>query len=284
MALPNLKLYRITWLAAVVLALLSFFALQPTRVPALTDQPTSFDGRQALYDLRSLAEGYPKRVAGSDSDSRAALWLSERIQEIGLEPHFDGLVASIEGRATPLQNVWTVSKGQTDAAILLVANRDSPPLDTQGADDNASGVASLLELARVFTLEAHSLTLVFLWSDGDAYGAVGTRDFIQSHPELDIRAAIALSRVGTGQGGRHKAQRVERQGQRRTALAVGSGQFRRKGRGKDDAHPAAQLRHSVRPPGRARGRGQSGAARGRGHPRTHAECPADPRPPRSSTP
>ena len=141
----------------------------------------------------------PERVAGSDADSRTALWISDRLKALGLEPHFDGFVASIEGRATPLQNVWAVSKGRSGIStdvILLVANRDSPPRSVQGADDNASGIASLLELARVFSLQAHANTFVFLWSDGDAYGSLGTRDFVARHPDLKIRLAVALDRVG----------------------------------------------------------------------------------------
>ena len=199
MPLPNLKLYRVTWLVAVLLALTAFFALRPTHMPPLADQPTSFDGQRAMADVRTLTDAYAKRVAGSDADGRTALWISKRLDVLGLEPHFDSFVASIEGRDTPLQNVWAVSRGSNGVAndvILLVANRDSPPDSIQGADDNASGVAALLELARVFSLQAHAHTLVFLWSDGDSYGSLGARDFAARHPDFDILAAVALDRVG----------------------------------------------------------------------------------------
>jgi len=200
--LPNPKLYARSWLVAVILALLTLFALRPVNPPALSDQPTSFDGRRALADLRALAQGFPKRTAGSDADTRATIWLSERIKAIGLQPHFDQPApVRIDGRETAVQNMWAVSKGRNDEVILLIANRDSPPLSTQGADDNASGVAALLELARVFSVQSHQRTLVFLWSDGDAYGALGAGAFAEEHPDLAIRAAIALRRIGLAGAG-----------------------------------------------------------------------------------
>ena len=196
---PTWKLYRVTWLVAILLALTAFFALRPTHVPPLADQPASFDGGNALQYVGTLTQAYTNRVAGSDADARTALWISERLKDLGLEPHFDSFVASIEGKNTPLQNVWAVSKGTgggTSDVILIVAQRDSPPQSVQGADDNASGIGALLELARVFSLQTHARPFVFLWSDGDAYGSLGSRDFAARHSDMNIRAAIALEQVG----------------------------------------------------------------------------------------
>jgi hypothetical protein len=54
----------------------------------------------------------------------------------------------------------------------------------------------VLELARVFTVTAHEHSIIFLWTDGDAYGSVGSGAFVARHPELRIVAAVALRRVG----------------------------------------------------------------------------------------
>ena len=43
-------------------------------------------------------------------------------------------------------------RDEARGTIVIVAGRDSPPRSTQGADANASGTATLLELARVFTV------------------------------------------------------------------------------------------------------------------------------------
>ena len=196
--MPNLKVHTRIWLIAVLLALLTLFALRPVDPPPLSSEPTSFDGRRALSDLRTVALSFPKRFPGSEADTRLQIWLAERLKDLGMEPHFDAPVpATIDGRRTTIRNLWCVSKGRSPDVILLIANRDSPPLSTQGADDNASGVAALLELARVFSAQAHQTRLVFLWSDGDAFGALGSRAFAEAHRDLRIAAVVALRRVGS---------------------------------------------------------------------------------------
>lgn len=179
-----------------IIAVLTLVALRPTYVPPLSQEPTSFDGQRAHEDLRTLTADFPRRIAGSDTDNQAMLWIGNRLEEIGLRPHFEPFVARIEDRERPLQNIWAESKGSRAEVILLIANRDSPPFSTQGADNNASGVAALLELARVFTLQSHTYRFIFLWSDGDTYGALGTQDFLRKHPEITVRAALALQQVG----------------------------------------------------------------------------------------
>jgi hypothetical protein len=89
------------------------------------------------------------------------------------------------------------ASGTTRGTVVVVAGRDSPPRSTQGADANASGTATLLELARVFTLTGHGHTLLFLSTDGDAYGALGARRFVEQHGVDDVLAVIALRRTAS---------------------------------------------------------------------------------------
>jgi len=195
--LPNLKVYRYAWGVALVLAIVSLFTLGTPGTPALSDEPTSFDGRRAMLDLTTLAEEYTGRVAGSDADARAAIWLVQTFERLGLETHIDTFTADLNGRDAALQNVWAVARGTVRGTIVIVANRDSPPGSTQGADANASGTATLLELARVFTVTGHEHTLLLLSTDGDAYGALGARDFVERHQTDDIIAVVALRRTAS---------------------------------------------------------------------------------------
>jgi len=193
--LPNLRVYRYAWVVALVLAIVSLFTLGTPETPALSDEPPAFDGSRAMLDLTTLAEQYAGRVAGSDADARAAIWLVQAFDRLGFETHIDAFTAKLNGRETALQNVWAVARGTTRGTIVIVANRDSPPRSTQGADANASGTATLLELARVFTVTGHKHTLLFLSTDGDAYGALGARDFVERHQTDDIVAVVALRRT-----------------------------------------------------------------------------------------
>ena len=99
--------------------------------------------------------------------------------------------------AWPCRTCGRCSEGQTAGTILVIANRDVPPLATQGANDNASGVAAMLELARTFTVTAHQHSIVFLCTSGDAYGALGAGHFADTHSLEDLYAVIALRDVAT---------------------------------------------------------------------------------------
>ncbi len=193
--MPDLKLYRVALVVAVVLAAASLLALKTPEQVALSTQPTGFDGQAAMSALRTLAQDYPGRVAGSAADRRAAGWVAEQLTADGLTTHIDAFSATVAGRPALLNDVWGVSAAGLQGAIVVLAPRDSPPLSTQGADDDASGTAALLELASVFAGAAHSHPLVFVSTDGDVNGALGARAFLDRHRNLPIFAVIALRRV-----------------------------------------------------------------------------------------
>ena len=183
------------WVVAAVLVVIALFTLKDPGTPKLSQEPASFDGEAAYADLKTIVEDFPQRVAGSDPDNRMGLWVEQQFRAANLETHIDGFAATVNGRDVALQNVWGISKGQTRGTILLIANRDVPPLATQGAGDNASGVAALLALADAFTVTGHEHTIIFLCTTGDSYGALGARHFVEMHQTDDLYAVIALRDV-----------------------------------------------------------------------------------------
>jgi hypothetical protein len=193
--MPDLRLYRVALIVAVILAAASLLALRPLKSVALSTQPTAFDGRAATTDLQTLVRDFPGRVAGSDADRRAGEWVARQFAGDGLAAHIDAFPATIAGRPVSLNNVWAVAGGSAQGAIVVLAPRDSPPLSTQGANDNASGTAALVELAAVFAGAAHHHPLVFVSSDGDTSGALGAHAFLDRHGDLSIFAVVTLRRV-----------------------------------------------------------------------------------------
>ncbi|MDN3651475.1 M28 family peptidase [Thalassotalea ponticola] len=69
-----------------------------------------------------------------------------------------------------------------------------------GADDNASGVATLLELARYFRHYNNQYSLLFLMTDGEEMGLHGARAFMSDKhiANLDIVLNINLDMLGYG--------------------------------------------------------------------------------------
>lgn len=191
-------MYRVALAVTLVLVVAALFALGRPATPKLSNVPVSFDGSLAAGNLRVITTQFSTRVAGSDADNRAGIWVLDQFEQLGLETHVEGFTAEIEGREVALQNVWGVAPGTAEGAILLVANRDTLPGATQGANDNGSGLAALVELARASTVSAHDHTLIFLATTGDAFGALGSRQFAESYGRGDdLIAVIALKEVAT---------------------------------------------------------------------------------------
>ncbi len=94
-----------------------------------------------------------------------------------------------------------VKPGLSRRAIVVMAHRDDTGAGA-GANDNASGTAALIELARAYAPQAGAArltlpyTLVFLSTDGGVYGGVGAANFAAHAPEAaNVAAVINLDAV-----------------------------------------------------------------------------------------
>ena len=183
------------WVVAAVLVVVALFTLGNADTPKLSLEPPSFDGEAAYADLLTIVEDFPQRVAGTDPDNRMGIWVEQQFRAMGLETHIDSFAATVNGKDVALQNVWAISKGRTQGTIMVLADRGNPPLATQGAGDNASGVAAMLALAEAFTVTAHEHSIIFLCTTGDAFGGLGANEFVQVHQTDDLYAVLALRDV-----------------------------------------------------------------------------------------
>ena len=194
----NARLVRGTWLfVALPLLLAAFTVGRPESLPPPT-LPPGFDRSTAEQLTRELARDYPDRAPGSAGALGAATWVAEQLSLHGFEPQLDRFSASIPGIGpVELQNIVAVVPGVSQRAIVITAHRDNTGRG-RGANDNASGTAALIELARAYapaagttTLQAQpSNTLVFVSTDGGAFGALGAARFADSSPYRDDALAV----------------------------------------------------------------------------------------------
>lgn len=162
--------------------------------------PPSFDGESAASLTRELARDHPDRVAGSPGATAAAEWYREKLGLYGIPLEIDTWTEDVPGRGVvTLSNVAAIVRGTLDETIVVAAHRDSPP-GTAGANDNASGTAVLVELARAYarfgsnTLQSRTPlhTIVFLSTDAGAYGDLGAARFARSARGAQTVAVIVL--------------------------------------------------------------------------------------------
>jgi len=197
----NGRLYRSAFaIVALPLLVLAFSVTRPAALPAPL-LPPNFDGAAARL-LAVEFSHFPDRAPGGASSLRAAQWFRDQLAPYGLPVSADTWHAKIPGRGSVrLQNLWAVAKGQSADAIVVMAHRDDTGVGS-GANDNGSGQAALIELARGYAQpdtpsaervrSAH--TIVFLSTDGGSFGGLGAARFVARLP-FHIAAVINLDAI-----------------------------------------------------------------------------------------
>ena len=124
---------------------------------------------------------------------KTAQYLSDQFETMGLEVTRE----TVEFEGTRSQNILAHTPGTTDDLFVLAAHYDSVP-DTPGADDNASAVTALLEIARVLSQTPLQKSLIFSAFTLEEYGFIGAKDFIDRDPERKKRLSgmISLEMLG----------------------------------------------------------------------------------------
>ncbi len=172
-----------------------------------------FDGQRTYADLETLARQYPSRAHGTTAYDAAAAWVAGRFEEMGLDALVEGfsgpklpgedapppqglgarLVRPLLDRQTwaSASNVTAVVAGETSEAVVVFAHLDSAW--SPGADDNASGVAVVLELARVLSPSPRPFTYAFVAVGGEEEGLWGSRAWVRQHIQRSGgRAALSV--------------------------------------------------------------------------------------------
>ncbi len=147
--------------------------------PAL---PVEFEPDSAWVALTSQLAFGP-RVPGTDAHRACADWLAARLAACGGRVERDAFTyRDPAGLDWPLENILGRFGPEGGARLLLVAHWDTRPWADEdadparrlqpfpGANDGASGVAVLLELARVFSRRSPPGGVDLLFADGEDLG------------------------------------------------------------------------------------------------------------------
>jgi hypothetical protein len=157
-----------------------------------------FSGEQTFAIEEQFVTNHPNRVSGSEESAAAATWLRDQFTDRGWSCEIDEWEAVLYGETTILRNVVCRLPGESDEEILVLAHHDIAPTTIQGADNDGSGIAILLHLAEIFAIETPlPYTLVFLADDAEEYGMLGSRRYVETHPDTEkIIAGISLDNLG----------------------------------------------------------------------------------------
>lgn len=192
---------RIAFIAPPLLALviLLISVRTPLGPSATIAVAPSFDGPLAAAYARRLAERTPDRAPGTVTAQQAADQIAGSLAEASGEPvhRAQFRAPGPRGGDVRMENLWVIEQGASDEAIVLIANRDdvSPG---PGLDDNATGTAALVELARDLSGVERARDLVLASTDGGTVGQAGNEHLLSSLRADGVRpvAVVSLEAIG----------------------------------------------------------------------------------------
>src|SRR5512143_839656 len=167
---------------------------------------SGFDSARAYEDVKTQVAFGP-RIPGTAAHAKTVDWIKHQLESAGWSVEIQQSAAM----GHPIQNI-RASRGDAAPNIILGAHYDTriyasrdpdPAKQTEpvpGAEDGASGVAVLLELARTLPSESPSTWLVFFDAEdnGEIPGwdwVLGSRAFV-SDLKAPPKAMVLLDMVG----------------------------------------------------------------------------------------
>ena len=200
----NARLVRGTWLfVALPLLLAAFTVGRPQPLPAPT-LPAAFDGPTAEQLARELARDYPDRSPGSAGSLGAAEWVSEQLALYRFPvqtDRFRGKHPRPRARRAPEHR-----RGRAGRLAARDRDRRTPRQQRRGAwrqrqrfghgraDRARTCVRAACPASAVQPRPSH--TLVFVSTDGGAFGALGAARFAEQSPYRgEALAVISLDAI-----------------------------------------------------------------------------------------
>jgi len=211
MTKKSIALY-LTFIGLLLIAAAGWYAYALISQPDSIDQtqetpvPVSFDGLRAYKDVQTQVAFGP-RIPGTAGHAQIEAWMRAELESAGWQVE----IQKSESLGHPVENV-VAKRGDASPQIILgahydsrmfadhdpnSANRDQP---VPAANDGASGVAVLLELARTLPKDSVSTWLVFFDAEDNGQIAgwdwiLGSREFVKNNV-IQPSAVIVIDMIG----------------------------------------------------------------------------------------
>ena len=156
-------------------------------VPASVRPQTPFSLDSASSYLRTIAVDIGARPMGSPAEHRAMEFALAKFREFGIpETGFLPMRSTTRGMGDAVNTnsgtAYGILPGKTSRIIVLGGHIDSAGPDFPGANDDGSGSAAVIELARVLAQRENVSTIVFALFGGEEQGLKGSSHFVDTFP------------------------------------------------------------------------------------------------------
>jgi len=144
------------------------------------------------------------RKPATPGHNKAKKYIQQQYTQAGLQPFEANYSQRFSARGKNAYNLIATIEGQVPDAIVFTAHYDHLGKKSghiyNGADDNASGVAAMLEIARQLKQSPLRHSAIFVATDAEETGLHGAKYFL-SHPPIKhqyIRFNVNLDMIAHG--------------------------------------------------------------------------------------
>lgn len=144
-----------------------------------------------------LVNSADSRHVNNPSIDSSARFITDKFAEVGLVVQIDEFTPP--GSSKPIKNIVGKLVGSSSESVLVGAHYDDLPSTgpAPGADDNASGVATLLSVAEALSGSKPKRNIIFVAFSGEEQGTLGSSHFAEIlAPTMNIKDAIILDQNG----------------------------------------------------------------------------------------
>lgn len=181
-------------------------SVEANQPPAATEAPAEVSteasveeivfGKSARSHITAITQDIGARWSGTEEEGQTAKYIETAFAEMGYEPQvhpFSKL--GWEDDETEVMfdsaNVIAVKTGDSQQVIVVGAHYDSSD-EGLGADDNASGVGILLELAEQLQSVSTPYTIHFVAFGGEEAGLLGSQVYVEELSADEIKNTVGM--------------------------------------------------------------------------------------------
>ncbi|MGQ0714272.1 MAG: M20/M25/M40 family metallo-hydrolase [Gemmatimonadaceae bacterium] len=157
---------------------------------------------ERIYEYERALFQFDSKYITQPGNRLAIEYLASTLRSFGYEPELQwfepepgvrtaNVIATLRGRVSP-------------ELIYVISSHFDSVEDGPGADDNTSGTAALLEVARVLATRPQAATIKFAWFTGEEAGLYGSREFVRRAVANNDRIAGALNNDMIGWANDHR--------------------------------------------------------------------------------
>lgn len=149
-----------------------------------------------IYEYQKTLFDFDSKYIGMPGNQMAADYIFETLKSFGYEPEYQWFEPRRDrsGETMRTANVIAVLEGTENPELIYVLSSHYDSVSRgPGADDNTSGIATLLEAARVLARNPMPATIIFAAFTGEEAGLLGSREFIRRSVENGDQLVGALN-------------------------------------------------------------------------------------------